>query len=124
MAFTGDVARTLVVAPNIAMMADGNQKIARKYMVAAKIPDSTGDPLWPDLSPDMLDPATIIILCDPTQYAICPGESFTFIVTVLAMAGHRLQWFEMGTQSWIELVLTLPIMFWAGGPFFVRSTVP
>jgi uncharacterized repeat protein (TIGR01451 family) len=55
-AFSGDVARTLLVAPNIAMMADGNQKIARKYMVAAKIPDSTGDPLWPDASPDMLDP--------------------------------------------------------------------
>ena len=32
----------------------------------------------------------------------------TLIVTVLAMAGHRLLWFEMGTQSWIELVLTLP----------------
>jgi len=54
--FSGDVARTLLVAPNIAMMADGNQKIARKYMVAAKIPDSTGNPLWPDTSPDMLDP--------------------------------------------------------------------
>lgn len=57
--FTGDVAHTLLVAPNIAMMADGNQKIARKYMIAAKIPDSTGDPLWPDNSPDMLDPAEL-----------------------------------------------------------------
>ncbi len=55
-AFSAEVAHTLLVAPNIAMMADGNQKIARKYMVAAKIPDSTGDPLWPDSSPDMLDP--------------------------------------------------------------------
>ncbi len=55
-AFSGDVSRTLIVAPSIAMMADGNQKIARKYMMAAKIPDSTGDPLWPDASPDMLDP--------------------------------------------------------------------
>src|SRR5690606_38174992 len=25
----------------------------------------------------------------------------TIVVAVLAMAGHRLQWFEMGTQSWI-----------------------
>ena len=41
--FTGDVARTLIVAPTIAMMADGNQKIARKYMLAAGIPDSTGN---------------------------------------------------------------------------------
>ncbi|MCB9705258.1 MAG: DUF11 domain-containing protein [Myxococcales bacterium] len=37
-------------------MADGNQKIARKYMMAAKIPDSTLDYGWPDSSPDMLDP--------------------------------------------------------------------
>jgi Cu+-exporting ATPase len=42
-------------------------------------------------------------------------------VTVLAMFGHRLGWFEMATQSWIELVLTLPIALWAGWPFFVRG---
>lgn len=45
----------------------------------------------------------------------------TIIVTTLAMAGHRLQWFEMATQSWIELVLSLPIVLWAGWPFFVRG---
>ena len=45
----------------------------------------------------------------------------TIIVTVLAMAGHRLQWFEMATQSWIELVLALPIVLWAGWPFFERA---
>jgi len=45
----------------------------------------------------------------------------TVIVTVLAMAGHRLQWFDMATQSWIELVLTLPIVLWAGWPFFERA---
>jgi len=45
----------------------------------------------------------------------------TIIVTVLAMTGHRLQWFEMATQSWIELVLTLPIVLWAGWPFFERG---
>ncbi|MEQ1487351.1 MAG: heavy metal translocating P-type ATPase [Methylotenera sp.] len=45
----------------------------------------------------------------------------TVIVTVLAMLGHRLQWFEMATQSWIELVLTLPIVLWAGWPFFQRG---
>ncbi|WP_370877000.1 heavy metal translocating P-type ATPase [Acidovorax sp. A1169] len=46
----------------------------------------------------------------------------TIVVTVLAMAGHQLRWFEMATQSWIELVLTLPIVLWAGWPFFVRGT--
>ncbi len=45
----------------------------------------------------------------------------TIIVTVLAMAGHRMQLFEMATQSWIELVLTLPIVLWAGWPFFERG---
>ncbi|MEP6941718.1 MAG: heavy metal translocating P-type ATPase [Betaproteobacteria bacterium] len=45
----------------------------------------------------------------------------TITVTVLAMAGHRLQWFDMATQSWIELLLTLPIVLWAGWPFFQRA---
>jgi Cu+-exporting ATPase len=45
----------------------------------------------------------------------------TMAVTVLAMAGHRLQWVEMATQSWIELLLSLPVVLWAGGPFFVRG---
>ncbi|MFH0129889.1 copper-transporting P-type ATPase [Variovorax sp. VaC1] len=45
----------------------------------------------------------------------------TIAVTVLAMAGHRLQWFDMTTQSWVELVLTVPIVLWAGWPFFERA---
>ena len=45
----------------------------------------------------------------------------TVAVTVLAMAGHRLQWFEMATQSWVELALSLPIVLWAGWPFFERG---
>jgi P-type Cu+ transporter len=45
----------------------------------------------------------------------------TVAVTVLAMAGHRLQWFEMATQSWIELALSVPIVLWAGWPFFERA---
>jgi Cu+-exporting ATPase len=45
----------------------------------------------------------------------------TVIVTVIAMFGHRLNWFDMATQSWIELALSLPIVLWAGWPFFVRG---
>ncbi|WP_332750378.1 copper-transporting P-type ATPase [Hydrogenophaga sp.] len=45
----------------------------------------------------------------------------TVVVTVLAMFGHDLGWFDMATQSWIELVLTAPIVLWAGWPFFVRG---
>ena len=44
----------------------------------------------------------------------------TIIVTVLAMAGHRLQWLAPTTQSWVELVLSAPVVWWAGWPFFVR----
>lgn len=45
----------------------------------------------------------------------------TVVVTVLAMFGHRLGWFAMATQSWIELVLSIPIVLWAGYPFFERG---
>ncbi|MDO9201991.1 MAG: heavy metal-binding domain-containing protein, partial [Hydrogenophaga sp.] len=45
----------------------------------------------------------------------------TVVVAVLAMFGHNLGWFEMATQSWIELVLTAPVVLWAGWPFFVRG---
>ena len=45
----------------------------------------------------------------------------TVVVTVLAMFGHRLGWMDMDTQSWLELVLTVPIVLWAGWPFFVRG---
>ena len=45
----------------------------------------------------------------------------TVVVTVLAMAGHRLQWMDMAQQSWLELVLATPIVLWAGWPFFLRG---
>jgi Cu+-exporting ATPase len=45
----------------------------------------------------------------------------TLSVFVLAMFGHQLHWFEMATQSWIELVLAAPVVLWAGWPFFVRG---
>ncbi|MEK9802698.1 MAG: HAD-IC family P-type ATPase, partial [Curvibacter sp.] len=45
----------------------------------------------------------------------------TVVVTVLAMAGHQLFALEARTQTWIELVLSLPIVLWAGWPFFSRG---
>jgi len=44
----------------------------------------------------------------------------TVVVTILAMFGHRLGWFDMKTQTWVELVLSLPVVLWTGWPFFVR----
>ena len=45
----------------------------------------------------------------------------TVVVTVLAMFGHQFGWFAMATQSWIELVMTVPVVLWAGWPFFERG---
>jgi hypothetical protein len=53
-AFDAHVGRRLVNAPTIAIFADGNEDIAREYLLAAAIPDSLGDPSWPDDSPDLL----------------------------------------------------------------------
>ncbi|MBK6294656.1 MAG: heavy metal translocating P-type ATPase [Rhodoferax sp.] len=45
----------------------------------------------------------------------------TGVVFVLAMFGHRLQWMDMAVQSWVELVISVPIVLWAGWPFFARG---
>jgi Cu+-exporting ATPase len=45
----------------------------------------------------------------------------TVVVTVLAMFGHQLALFSITTQTWVELVLSLPIVLWAGWPFFSRG---
>ena len=45
----------------------------------------------------------------------------TVVVTLLAMVGHRVELFSMATQSWVEFVLSLPIVLWAGWPFFKRG---
>ena len=45
----------------------------------------------------------------------------TIIVTLLAMAGHRLVQGGITGQSWIELLLASPVVLWAGWPFFVRG---
>ena len=45
----------------------------------------------------------------------------TVIVTVLAMAGHRIFQAGLPGQSWIELVLSTPVVLWAGWPFFARG---
>ena len=44
----------------------------------------------------------------------------TLVVLVLAMFGHYLPRLPVNTRTWIELVLTMPVVLWAGWPFFVR----
>ncbi len=45
----------------------------------------------------------------------------TVIVGALSMAGHFVPWIDATTRGWIELVLTLPVVLWAGQPFFIRA---
>jgi len=45
----------------------------------------------------------------------------TVVVTALAMFGHQFGWMAMRTQSWLELVLSVPVVLWAGWQFFVRG---
>ena len=45
----------------------------------------------------------------------------TIVSVLLAMIGHRLDWFHGTQQSAIEMVLTTPVVLWAGWPFFVRG---
>ena len=45
----------------------------------------------------------------------------TAVVAFLSMVGHRLNLMDMTAQSWIELALSLPIVLWAGWPFFSRG---
>jgi len=45
----------------------------------------------------------------------------TLIIAGLAMAGHLQNWLAVATLSWIELLLSLPVVLWAGGPFFQRA---
>jgi P-type Cu+ transporter len=46
---------------------------------------------------------------------------FTVIVTALAMVGHRMVEGGLPQQSWIELLLSSPVILWAGWPFFARG---
>ncbi|KWE47662.1 copper-transporting ATPase [Burkholderia ubonensis] len=44
----------------------------------------------------------------------------TAIVFVLAMFGHQFQLMPSSTESWVEFILTSPVVLWAGFPFFAR----
>lgn len=44
----------------------------------------------------------------------------TLVVAVVAMLGHRIQLMHPATQNWFELLLSTPVVLWAGWPFFVR----
>jgi Cu+-exporting ATPase len=44
----------------------------------------------------------------------------TLVALILAMLGHRTDLLTADQRSWVELVLTTPVVAWAAWPFFVR----
>ncbi len=44
----------------------------------------------------------------------------SLIVLTLAMLGHRIAFLSTDARTWIELVLSTPVVLWAGWPFFER----
>ncbi|CAJ0886989.1 Copper-exporting P-type ATPase [Ralstonia mannitolilytica] len=44
----------------------------------------------------------------------------TIAAFILAMFGHRYDWMDASQQSWVELLLSTPVVLWAGYPFFQR----
>lgn len=47
----------------------------------------------------------------------------TVAVLVIAMAGHRLPGWSPEARTWMELLLAMPVVAWAGWPFFARGWV-
>lgn len=41
-------------------------------------------------------------------------------VFLLAMFGHAMPWLSSATRTWLELILSTPVVLWAGWPFFER----
>ncbi|MCW5765405.1 MAG: copper-translocating P-type ATPase [Phycisphaeraceae bacterium] len=46
------------------------------------------------------------------------GAGLTLPVLVIAMAHGSIPWLRGQWTLWLQLALTTPVMFWAGGPFF------
>ncbi len=45
----------------------------------------------------------------------------TVVGVVLAMSAHSMALMDARAQSWVELVLSAPVVLWAGAPFFRRG---
>ncbi|MBI4356960.1 MAG: copper-translocating P-type ATPase [Gammaproteobacteria bacterium] len=46
---------------------------------------------------------------------------FTLLVMTLAMVGHKLEGFSPPQQNWTAFLLSIPVLLWAGLPFFIRG---
>jgi len=57
---------------------------------------------------------------DRLQASLLVDAAVVDPVLVVAMLGHRLGGVSPTVRTWIELVLTTPVVLWAGWPFFQR----
>lgn len=46
---------------------------------------------------------------------------FSIALFVLAMGGHAVSFMKPSVQNWVELVLAIPVVLWAGWPLLVRG---
>jgi Cu+-exporting ATPase len=98
---------TCPMHPQIRMPAPGNCPIC----------GMTLEPVMPSLeegeSPELID----------FQRRFWWTLPLTVVATLLAMFGHRIFAGGLPQQGWIELLLTSPVILWAGWPFFARGAL-
>lgn len=46
---------------------------------------------------------------------------FVILIFIVSMGGHLAAWMNAGVQNWVELVLAIPVVLWAGEPLLVRG---
>ncbi|MFM9928320.1 copper-translocating P-type ATPase [Variovorax sp. H27-G14] len=76
----------------------------------------TLEPLMPQTGGSEADPALATL-----QRHFWWTVPLTLAVATLAMFGHRFGWMAMASQSWLELALTAPVVWWAGRAFLVKG---
>lgn len=46
---------------------------------------------------------------------------FVVLIFIISMGGHLAAWMKPGVQNWVELLLTVPVVLWAGAPLLARG---
>lgn len=46
---------------------------------------------------------------------------FAVLIFIISMGGHLAAWMNPGVQNWVELLLAVPVVLWAGAPLLARG---
>lgn len=46
---------------------------------------------------------------------------FVILIFIISMSGHLAAWMNPGVQNWVELLLAVPVVLWAGAPLLARG---